>query len=765
MKILTKSLLASAVLLCFGTQMALAADAPIRQLGSVTVDGEDIEISDIVGGFHIGDDDSNNVTISNKGFTEYNGDKGELLKTANRGVWVTTGDKSTINGRNITISSKDGRAIQADSGASLSIGGDATESITVNSNSMGIFVLTGAQMNIKTHDLTINETSENGFGIHVQNNTQTSTAPEGASYLKIDAENIVVNSTALGLSAFSNGRMDISGNIVVNAVNAIDARGNSTVNINTDGLHTTVLNGDIVFETPYTKEDSHGSGNLINAYINVGLHGDGSSWTGRAYQTFTGENNSAVETVDLDNGNASFGNVTGFTLSISDGGTWNMTGDSFVNDVDASEQANIVMQKDAAILNVDQMSLDNSTISMQGDSNQQININELSVDNATVNMNATTDDGKKVSTGHLTARSVAEGGSVNINYTGITSDDIVDAEAAFDSAQGNVALDGVAQKQTFSEGDVMGELTREVSASGEAGAVQITENTKLASMKGVNAAALVAWRDEVAYTNQRLEFLRDASHAYGAWAQVYGGESSYDDASVDLKSTTVQVGADASIGDWVVGGAFSYMKGDADMTNGSADTDAYTLALYTARQFDSGFYVNGMARYGRLSTDATAGNMTGSYDNNAFSVGGNVGYRFTFAQQAFVEPQFGLQYAYVTGDDYTATNGVKVEQDNFDALVASLGARVGFNFAQDAGKLFARASVNHDFLGEVDGTAANDKAMQSMYVDLGGTWVTYGVGAQFNFTDNLSVWGNVDRSTGGEVSTHYMMNAGLRYTF
>ena len=765
MKILTKSLLASAVLLCFGTQMALATDAPIRQLGSVTVDGKDIQVSDIVYGFHIGDDDSNNVTISNKGFTDYTGDKGEPLKTANRGVWVTKDDKSTINGRNITISSKDGRAIQADSGASLSIGGDATESITVNSNSMGIFVLTGAQMNIKTHDLTINETSENGFGIHVQNNTQTSTAPEGASYLKIDAENIVVNSTALGLSAFSNGRMDISGNIVVNAVNAIDARGNSTVNINTDGLHTTVLNGDIVFETPYTKEDSHGSGNLINAYINVGLHGDGSSWTGRAYQTFKGENNSAVETVDLDNGNATFGNVTGFTLSISDGGTWNMTGDSFVNDVDASEQANIVMQKDAAILNVDQMSLDNSTISMQGDSNQQININELSVDNATVNMNATTDDGKKVSTGHLTARSVAEGGSVNINYTGITSDDIVDAEAAFDSAQGNVALDGVAQKQTFSEGDVMGELTREVSASGEAGAVQITENTKLASMKGVNAAALVAWRDEVAYTNQRLEFLRDASHAYGAWAQVYGGESSYDDASVDLKSTTVQVGADASIGDWVVGGAFSYMKGDADMTNGSADTDAYTLALYTARQFDSGFYVNGMARYGRLSTDATAGNMTGSYDNNAFSVGGNVGYHFTFAQQAFVEPQFGLQYAYVTGDDYTATNGVKVEQDNFDTLVASLGARVGFNFAEDAGKLFARASVNHDFLGEVDGTAANDKAMQSMYVDLGGTWVTYGVGAQFNFTDNLSVWGNVDRSTGGEVSTHYMMNAGLRYTF
>ena len=157
--------------------------------------------------------------------------------------------------------------------------------------------------------------------------------------------------------------------------------------------------------------------------------------------------------------------------------------------------------------------------------------------------------------------------------------------------------------------------------------------------------------------------------------------------------------------------------------------------------------------------------MDGSYDNNAFSLGGNVGYRFTFAEQAFVEPMFGLQYAYVTGDDYKASNGVKVEQDDFDALIASLGVRTGFDFAKDAGKLYARASVNHDFLGEVDGKASKGDLAESMYVDLGGTWFTYGVGTQFNITDNLSVWGNVDRTTGGEVSTRYMMNAGLRYVF
>lgn len=309
------------------------------------------------------------------------------------------------------------------------------------------------------------------------------------------------------------------------------------------------------------------------------------------------------------------------------------------------------------------------------------------------------------------------------------------------------------------ESDILGSW--QVGANGE---VIARENTKLASMRGLNAVAFAAWRDEVAYTNQRMEDLRDHSHAYGAWAQVYGGESSYED-KTDLKTTTIQVGTDTAVGNWVIGAAFSYMNGDADLVRGTADTDAYTLALYGERRFDSGLFVNGLARYGRLSTDAKSGNMDSSYDNNAFSVGGNVGFRFNFAQQAFVEPTFGLQYAYVMGDDYKASNGVKVEQDNFDALIASLGSRVGFNFPKDAGKIFARVSVNHDFLGEIDGKASNGIAVDDMYVDLGGTWVSYGVGMQFNVTDSLSVWGNADRTTGGDVSTNYMLNAGIRYVF
>lgn len=444
------------------------------------------------------------------------------------------------------------------------------------------------------------------------------------------------------------------------------------------------------------------------------------------------------------------------TLTI--GGANNkLTGDvSVSNAADLTLGGNTQIQGNVLVTQNANLTLDNATLQLGVDNT--ISAQNLTSNQGTVVIGSVNEDVPTVAIQNLSgdALNVVASSDLGNKFSSVT-----EAAKSLENAVSieNSETGGTTVNLSGEESDVLGAWSVD-----KDGKVIAKENTKLASMKGLNAATLVAWRDEVAYTNQRMEFLRDNSHAYGAWAQVYGGESKYED-KAELTTTTVQVGADMTIGDWVAGAAFSYMTGEADMLRGDADTDAYTLSLYAERNFDSGLFVNGLARYGRLSTDATAGNMDASYDNNAFSLGGNVGYRFTFAEQAFVEPNFGLQYAYVMGDDYKASNGVKVEQDDFDALIASLGARIGFNFQNNAGKLFARASVNHDFLGEIDGTAGNGKAVQDMYVDLGGTWVTYGVGTQFNITDNLSVWGNVDRTTGGEVSTNYMMNAGVRYVF
>lgn len=79
----------------------------------------------------------------------------------------------------------------------------------------------------------------------------------------------------------------MNGDTTITGKNALDVRGHSTTNINTDGKHSTVLNGDIVFETPATPQNNHSkSGNIIDANVNVNLTGKGSSWTGCAYQEY-----------------------------------------------------------------------------------------------------------------------------------------------------------------------------------------------------------------------------------------------------------------------------------------------------------------------------------------------------------------------------------------------------------------------------------------------------------------------------------------------
>lgn len=98
------------------------------------------------------------------------------------------------------------------------------------------------------------------FGIHAQNNSQTPEAPDNTAFVKVKADTITINGGEIGVSAYSNGKIDLTGDLTVTAKHAIEARGNSTININQDGKHKTVLTGDIVFGTPATSDDSQNSG-------------------------------------------------------------------------------------------------------------------------------------------------------------------------------------------------------------------------------------------------------------------------------------------------------------------------------------------------------------------------------------------------------------------------------------------------------------------------------------------------------------------------
>ena len=260
-------------------------------------------------------------------------DESFILKNNDKGFGIVTYDPGTnikVTGDNIDIVSqgKDDDysiyAVTAWDGGQVTLGNDNAEKISIKAvntgmkkavavvadenpgskiditakdvsisasskDAIGVFSRApGSSIHIKGDSVSVTATGEEAAALQVQNNTEKDKAPDNASRVAIDADKITVTSNGVGIASWSNGQMNIKGNLTVNAKNALDVRGHSTTNINTEGNHSTVLNGDIVFETPWTPGPGNGanSGKLIDANVNVNLTGKDSSWTGSSYQEY-----------------------------------------------------------------------------------------------------------------------------------------------------------------------------------------------------------------------------------------------------------------------------------------------------------------------------------------------------------------------------------------------------------------------------------------------------------------------------------------------
>lgn len=695
-----------------------------------------------------------NLTIMANG-VESNVDEytfGLFVNTSSEDGALGLGKQGVVNidSRNVSISATsfenqgvaEGIRVQ---GGLVNIGSDRTERVTIsasgNEKSMALFAF---QSQVKIQAKNVDITSNGDYGILAQNNSETFPTPEDSSRITIDAENTVITNTSeegAGIMAFSNGHVDISGNLTVNAAHVIDTRGNAEININQDGQGTVVLNGAIVFETPGSADNS---GNVLNSTVNLNLTGEGSSWTGTTVKLYPTENADNPKYTEVDD----------FTLTIADGAQWNAT------TYKGSAPDGGILESQA----VNDLTLDAGIINTS-ESTQTVKVENLNVTEKGGTFNAAVSQAEEgtLSSAKLEVQTAgAANSALTVNYTGINADVLNDKNV--DGLQGlaGAAAEDIAVTEHVEEGNIRGAWTR---TNGE-GAGSYADNTKLEAFRGVNAVALVQWRNQINHLTKRLGDVRHQSGDIGAWARVYGGEYEWGDANrVDMQTTTVQVGGDARVGDWIVGGAFSYSDSSYDLDNGDGDGDMYSLAVYGTRTFEKGSYVDFVARYGYIKNDIQAGNMDVDFDSNAFSLSVEGGHTFKLMERAYVEPQIEVTYGFAQGDDATASNGVKIEQDDYQNLITRIGFRTGFDFPNEAGTIYAHASYSYDFLGEADGTASQNGLRASLDEDLGGGWVTYGIGGQFRLGESTFAYGELERSTGGDVDNPWAFNVGLRHFF
>ena len=313
-------------------------------------------------------------------------------------------------------------------------------------------------------------------------------------------------------------------------------------------------------------------------------------------------------------------------------------------------------------------------------------------------------------------------------------------------------------------------LTSDYTVDGQTGAVTYdnggnAESAVLSSAKHFNAANLSQWRYEVNHLSERLGDVRNQTGAIGTWARVYGMDAKVSDSvQTKLRANTIQVGADVKVGDnWIVGAAFGYTDFDSDFNNGSATADGYTLSAYGTAFFPCGAYVDLIGRVGRISSDVGLNASKASYDNTTFGLSAEVGYKWDVNDIFYVTPQAELSYGFVAGDNYAMTHDqgtVYVEQDNFTSLLGRVGVQLGANFPEKAGQIYLTASVNHDFKGETKADTYQGVERRHIEEDLGGTWFSYGVGAQFNVNDNWSFYGSLTRANGSDYQENYRYSVG-----
>lgn len=651
----------------------------------------------------------------------------------------------------------------------LNLGGTNTQSISLRAEgpyAVGLAAVNGGMVHVQAKDLNIYVTAETAlasdgdaavYGIIAQNST-TNSDPD-ASHLVIDAENTYVKADYTGeltdknsvaaIGALSEGKLTITGNLYASGPDVLATRGNAVVRINENNDRTVQLNGNIDFDY-----DGQTSGTGIDADVLINLSGSNSYWNGSVYKSWQPTNPDSDKLV-----------VSGFQLGLSDGAQWTPAVVDSVNEGTHGQEQ----------IAVNKLAFNDGIINLVN-VDRTVKVESMTGTGGTINVAAKRSQDGTFTTAKLSVDEIVSdaGGttSLSMNYTGITADDLSDPAADLEKlGEKSLTLgqaQGVEQVRTVEEGDIRGSVTQIVDKDGTVTGTTTAANVKLADYSSLNAMSLVQWRNEINHLMKRLGDIRAAEGSIGAWARVYGGESQWGSGNeVEMDHTTIQVGGDYRVNNhWIVGGAFSYTDSDADLAKGAATGDSYSLAAYATYMADGGSFLDLIARYGYLKNDIDSGNMSLETGSSAFSLTAEMGHTFRFMEErAYIEPQVEFTYGFVSGDDDTASNGVKIEQDDFQSFVTRIGVRTGFDFPKKAGTIYGMVSYSYDFLGDADGMASEGNLRQALSEDLGGGWVSYGIGAQVMFGKSSYFYGELERTSGGEVDNPYLFNAGVRITF
>ena len=339
----------------------------------------------------------------------------------------------------------------------------------------------------------------------------------------------------------------------------------------------------------------------------------------------------------------------------------------------------------------------------------------------------------------------------------------------------NVQVDGGLISPTYSTNLGTESFAIDGKASVTDQAVITTRESELVSgAKSALAASMMQMKADTNDLQRRLGDVRLNSDKHGVWGKYIGGKSKItDDAYVNQTYNMAQVGYDTLRGDWTVGGALLYGTSNNDYALGSGSGKTAGLAVYGAKQFKDGRYVDVIGKVNRLKNDFTVRNtlgttLSGDYRNTGASLSVEYGKRIKKNNGFYIDPNAELTFSRLSGESFEARTNtgstVHIDSDAVNSVIGRIG--VGIGKERKNSNVFLKAALAHEFSGKMNATySMAGEPTTGSEVNLKDTWLDLELGGSWSVRPNTYVYGTFTKNFGATVDNSYRIDAGIRHNF
>lgn len=709
-----------------------------------------------------------NITIESTNYTKNGAIYADGSKTT-----LTLGGEST---KDISVKSDQGMATNIANGAQLNISGEnvtvhaknrglytvydsimavpkesvinvnAKDSMTISSDSDSavIALANGSAISLTGKSIDISTKSATAPAVHAGNNTQTASGNTKRANVNLNADTVKIASENVAVSAMSQGIININGDAEISGTKAIVARGGAEVNINTDGAHTTQIDGNISFDFHEASSNTP-----IDANVNVVLNGADSSWTGNTMI--------AYDFGDAPAPDDSYLTVTGMNLTVANGAKWTAT-------KIADNKGEVTGSYYTGLNN---LNVDNGTIDIA----DAIMADNANINSAILNTGSLTINDSLVATGDITGTgalvigqdATANIGDANINLASIQLDGTVSARLTDTNTAKFTATDSISGSGTVNM------------AIKSAGTYTVFDAPEIAfsgktSVEFNNDIFKLDWSDDETSFTAKLksvdEIASDNNLSGNAAQSVVNITNSTSDALNEL-SMRAQIALAQKDADSIEHAARAINPETASVTQSMASSVQNTVTSLAANRMsgmtigrnggdgDSVLTAGGVWAQGLFNSTNYSGQFDGTTGGVAVGLDGTFGSDWTV----------GIGYSFANSDvDATARN-------------TEINSHTVFAYGQyKPSQWYANATLNYTLSGYTESGNALDLAVASEYdINAFGGQIATGYDTSIGITPELAVRylhiGGADYENSLDVAnsisdTNYLTGVlGVKYAF